>query len=423
MKYNPFRPNGIVAPGMFVGRIDELLTIEQCLHQARHGNPQHFLIEGERGIGKSSLLFLGEHIAKGTVNPITAGASTMKFLTVSVDMGGVETQLDIVRAIARQLKQSLALRDALKEKALKVWEFISKWEVAGVRYHAENEGDSEDARDELVNRLAELLADSQGEIEGVFIIIDEADAPPEGARLGEFLKLFTERLSRRGCNLVLLGLAGLPSTIPKLRASHESAPRLLEVMPLDPLTGDERKQVVRRGLEEAEKINNFKTEIDDDAISLIADLSEGYPHFIQQFSYCAFSEDNDNKINATDVTRGAYKDNGALMQLGHKYFTELYKRRIASDDYRTVLAAMAKHGDEWLTSKQITDESKELGVSSTNVTNALAALKDRNIILRDDSRRGFYKLPTKSFAAWINAIRALQFKSDTNVDLFGTPSE
>jgi len=271
--------------------------------------------------------------------------------------------------------------------------------------------------------LAELLADSQGEIEGVFIIIDEADAPPEGARLGEFLKLFTERLSRRGCNLVLLGLAGLPSTIPKLRASHESAPRLLEVMPLDPLTGDERKQVVRRGLEEAEKINNFKTEIDDDAISLIADLSEGYPHFIQQFSYCAFSEDNDNKINATDVTRGAYKDNGALMQLGHKYFTELYKRRIASDDYRTVLAAMAKHGDEWLTSKQITDESKELGVSSTNVTNALAALKDRNIILRDDSRRGFYKLPTKSFAAWINAIRALQFKSDTNVDLFGTPSE
>lgn len=56
LKYNTFRPNNIITPGMFVGRLEEINAIERCLFQAKNGNPQHFLVQGERGIGKSSLL-------------------------------------------------------------------------------------------------------------------------------------------------------------------------------------------------------------------------------------------------------------------------------------------------------------------------------------------------------------------------------
>ena len=52
---------------MFTGRLVELHTIEQSLFQAKNGNPQHFLIEGERGIGKSSLLLLAEILAMFTL--------------------------------------------------------------------------------------------------------------------------------------------------------------------------------------------------------------------------------------------------------------------------------------------------------------------------------------------------------------------
>jgi hypothetical protein len=52
MRFNPFRPNSIVSPEMFHGRTDELTVIQQSLFQTRYGNPQHFLIEGERGLGK-----------------------------------------------------------------------------------------------------------------------------------------------------------------------------------------------------------------------------------------------------------------------------------------------------------------------------------------------------------------------------------
>jgi hypothetical protein len=65
MKFNPFRPNSIVAPGMFAGRYDEVTAIERGLHQTRNGNPKHFLIEGERGIGKSSLMLYVDYLSSG----------------------------------------------------------------------------------------------------------------------------------------------------------------------------------------------------------------------------------------------------------------------------------------------------------------------------------------------------------------------
>lgn len=413
LKYNPFQPNTMVAPGMFVGRLEEIDTIEQSLFQAKNGNPQHFLIEGERGIGKSSLLLLISGYAGGLVASHSSGE--FRFLTLSVDMGGVDTQLDIVRCIARALKQAIADRDALKEKASQVWDFLSKWEVLGVRYHGSDAPDPDDARDDLVASIAKVMETAASEVDGIFIMIDEADAPPETADLGEFVKLLTERLTRRGCTNVLLGLAGLPSTIGKLRASHESSPRIFEVLHLAPLEPDERKRVVERGLATAKEKNGSETAITDEAMTLLCELSEGYPHFIQQFAYAAFATDADNHIDVNDVVDGAFKENGAIAQLGQKYFNEMYFGRINSGEYRKVLDAMAKYSDNWVWRQTLADEA---GVKVSTLNNALNTLKTKKIIVADETRQGYYKLPTKSFAAWINAIKSVEAKTEDAPNLF-----
>jgi DNA-binding IclR family transcriptional regulator len=85
------------------------------------------------------------------------------------------------------------------------------------------------------------------------------------------------------------------------------------------------------------------------------------------------------------------------------------RARISSEDYRRVLDAMAEHGDSWVSRKTIIAES---GVSEANVGNALIALKTKEVVHQDDTRRGFYRLPTSSFAVWINAIRSARAKSD-----------
>lgn len=177
-------------------------------------------------------------------------------------------------------------------------------------------------------------------------------------------------------------------------------------MLLEPLLDHERKAVVERGVESANKKNKEKISVDEAALNLLAELSEGYPHFIQQFAYSAFDACQTDTITVDDVLEGAYGENGAISQLGAKFFSEMYHSKIASDDYRKVLHTMANHSDEWVARKDLIEES---GLPQSTVTNALNALKSREIIVADESRKnkGFYRLPTRSFAAWLNAIESV----------------
>jgi hypothetical protein len=402
-KYNPFRPNSMVTPGMFAGRYNEMATIERGLFQTKHSNPKHFLVSGERGIGKSSLFLYVDGVAKGALQ--TFDDTTLNFLVLTVDLVGSTTYEDIVSGIANEFKAEVARRQKIKEFAKKAWEFITDWKVMGVEYKKERQGKGDDVAliDSLCDGISDFLKAVDDQVDGLLILIDEADRPAVEAKLGEFCKLFTEKLTKLGCDRVCLGLAGLPSLIANLRASHDSAPRLFDALSLEPLESSESETVVRRGLSEAEEKNKQKTEIDEEALAAIVRLSEGYPHFIQQFSYSAFDEDSDDRITVEDVNQGAFKENGALDQLGKRFFSELYFEKIASEDYRRVLNSMADHLDGWTTRAEIIRDS---GVKSTQVTNALKALRERHIILTNEKKQGEYRLPTKSFAVWIKALNA-----------------
>ena len=102
---------------------------------------------------------------------------------------------------------------------------------------------------------------------------------PWAAALGELVKLLTEKPAKRSCNQVLLGLTGQPGLLAKLKSSHESSPRLFTIFSLKPLKDSESKEVILSGLAIANKINSTKVSIEEDALTLISQLAEGYPHF------------------------------------------------------------------------------------------------------------------------------------------------
>lgn len=401
MRFNPFQPNSMVRPDMFVGRADEILTIEKCLFQTKFGNPQHFLIEGERGIGKSSLLLYVDGVARGKIAPIK-DIKTFNFLCVSTDVSKCSNQLQIVQSLARSLKQEIAVYDGLKDRASSFWDWITNWEFLGVKYNKpDNNIDPEVAAQELVVNIAKLMK-STDHLDGLLVLIDEADSPEHTSDLGSFLKLTAERLQREECNNVAFGIAGLPTLLTKLKLSHPSSPRLFEILTLKPLEVIEREEVLKRGINRANSRNDAETMLSSNALNEITYLSQGYPHFLQQFSYCAFEADNDLLIDMDDVISGTYSENGAIHQLGGKFFSEMYHARISSDDYRTVLNTMAEYGDEWVKRDDIKTESK---LKDHTINNALGALKAKNVILHDESRRGYYRLPNRSFAVWINATK------------------
>src|SRR5258708_4700529 len=95
-KLHPFRPTSIVTTGMFCGRWDELRSVEQSLFQTKHGKPKHFIVQGERGIGKSSLLLAVDFTAKGDME-ITRGTK-FNFIVISIEVVGASTYEVIAQA-------------------------------------------------------------------------------------------------------------------------------------------------------------------------------------------------------------------------------------------------------------------------------------------------------------------------------------
>jgi hypothetical protein len=121
----------------------------------------------------------------------------------------------------------------------------------------------------------------------------------------------------------------------------------------------------------------------------------------------AFESDEDNVITVEDGRKGAYGEKGALNQLGEKYFHDLYFTQIASDEYRKVLQAMSNFSDTWVNRENI---KSIITIKETTLNNALQALKTRGIILSHPTQQGSFKIPTKSFAAWIKAYYKLEEK-------------
>lgn len=399
LKYNPFRPGSIVHPGMFAGRGEELETLEKALYQTKNGNASHFLIHGERGIGKSSLLYVTTAIAKGEIESLAN--QHYGYLTINIELEPADTYRDIITKIARELERELGRDDKLKQQLNAVWEFVTKWKVMGVEYKRESTP-IEAMQEELADKIIEIAKHLATEKRGIYIFIDEADKPAKEANLGEFLKVCTERLTKRGAENVGIGVIGISSVIDRLRASHASSVRIFTPIELKPLAPIDRKQVVRLGLKRAKEKNGVETVIDDNALELISSASEGYPHFIQQYASCAFDEDTDEHITIEDVREAMLKDNGALHLLGLHYFESMYSEEIRSDDYRTVLQVLAQHTTEYVQTKQIIAES---GLKRHTVANALNALKRRGSISAKQGVDGHFRIPSGSFAAWILAFK------------------
>jgi hypothetical protein len=271
----------------------------------------------------------------------------------------------------------------------------------GVKYKpSEGVATPSELLDELVESYSTASAKVADTFEGILISIDEADKPPVSANLGALLKGFTERLARTSPNTICLGVAGVTSVLNSLRESHESALRLFTNFHLKPLSRDESIEIVRKGLSVAREKSGISVSITPEAEQFIAGYSEGYPHFVQQFAYCAFEADTDNSIDTDDVTRGAWGEHGAFEQLGTKYFEGMYFDKIKSDDYRRVLMYMAEKLDGWVSKEEIRAHSN---LKATTLNNAVKAMVDRHIILPQQGKRGMYRLPLMSFAVWIRA--------------------
>jgi len=405
-RINPFNPNSPTPSGAFVGRVSELKRLERDLIQTRAENPCSFLITGERGIGKTSLLSYFKYVAEGLIK---IDGEKMNFLVVDTDLDQNTTQQGLLRKIELGLENKLAKSEKARSFLKEAWTFLQRIETSAIKLRA---GDENHLDEVVLEQFSYNLADVVNRAcnrdgggvfdagyDGMAILIDEADNAPSSLGLGSFFKLLTERLQKRGCNRVMIGLAGLPGVRDVLLESHPSSLRIFEELKLDPLTDDEVGFVIDGCLRIASSKNNTIYRITKDAKQYLIALSEGYPHFIQQFGSSAFDSDSDEVIDVDDAYKGAFAEHGALELIGDRYYRNDFYKKIQKNGYRQVLRIMAKSMDAWVSKQAIRQEFK--GKDSV-LDNAIKALRDRHIILSKEGEKGLYRLQQKGFAIWIS---------------------
>jgi hypothetical protein len=404
LKINPFRPNSPVNPGMFVGRFGESSKLENHLLQAQSGRPVNFLLTGERGIGKTSLLAYLKYVATGMISIDKKGFS---FLVVETDIDQRVDQFTLVKKIELGLRHELGKTEKAKAFFQETWKFLQRLELGHVSLKSPAGRDHDLIIEEFAHSLAKtvdgIIAREQQSVfgssyDGVLLLVDEADNANVELRLGSFLKLLLERLQKDGCNNFMVGLAGLPDVRRVLVESHPSSLRLFEELPLGRLTDSEVEKVIDLCLRHANSDNESQTEITESAKRKLVELSEGFPHFVQQFGYCAFEADTDGLIDDNDINAGAYGQRGGLELIGDCYYRTDFYNKIQKESYRQVLRIMAEKQDGWISKADI--KQKFTGKEST-LDNAIKALRERHIILSREGQRGVYRLQHRGFAMWI----------------------
>jgi Cdc6-like AAA superfamily ATPase len=406
---NPFTPNRPIYSGVFAGRLNEIIRINTVFEETRSGNPTNLLIIGERGIGKTSLLLLAMFLSRGDIEWDGVKYDFLPmYLTLDARKSIGQLATTINGLVERALRHLKATPQILKD----IWQFIQRVEVAGTKIAPSYKEISEA---EIFDRFVYSLVDTAKSItdpataisklnlakpkDGLVIFIDEADKASPALDLGTLLKQITESLVAEDCNRVVFILSGLPYVRKVLVDSHPSSLRLFEELELFPLSEEEVRIVIQKGLDEANKRNTIPIKITSEALNAIYSFSEGYPHFVQQFGYCCYSYDTDNVIDENDVTVSAFSDGGAFDLIGDRYYKDLYFNKIREDAYRQILKIMSQKWNQWISKKEIWEKFKG---KKTTFDNGLAALATRGIILRRPGAKGEYRLQWAGFAFWIN---------------------
>lgn len=196
---------------------------------------------------------------------------------LDLDIEKGSTPIALARKIERALRHELGKSEPARNFLSTTWKVFLRVEAAGIslRDGAPQSQEAEDVLDELAYSLSNTLervceSGSDPSIfgaryEGVLLCIDEAYSASKQLHLGSLLKSLTERLEKRGCDRLMIGLAGLQDLRDVLRESHPSSLRIFDAVQLRRLSDADSSRVIDMCLEEANEKNGFQTTITTEA--------------------------------------------------------------------------------------------------------------------------------------------------------------
>lgn len=374
----PFFPGAGTSPFRLEGRDDELRTWHRMLTDlAVFGSTQsrHLVLQGVRGVGKTSLL-----------KQFAADATAQKCLAVRVrcQTTGRET---LMERIDHAVDLALKHRDLAAEHGRVVRAAVST-PVGGLEVERELAAPSGLTDTAFMQSLVDATEEVRTrEGIGVALLIDETQYADRASlvNLSELVSLIGERDADKPP--LLLCFAGLPTdTADKVARSSSHAERVYRTITLGYLDPASTRDALLLPVQEA------GGQWTADALDVAVGLTGGYPAFIQEYGQAIWELRRGTRIDADVVAEAA---EAARPQI-EAYFEGAWTA--APPLGRSCLVALARAGGR----ARMGELAEALGRSSSSeISWAVEELRQRGTVQKPE--RGVVVFGRRGMAEWVLA--------------------
>jgi hypothetical protein len=239
----------------------------------------------------------------------------------------------------------------------------------------------------------------QTDRKGVIFAYDEAQTLADSAQKNQYplsvlLDVF-QSIQRKGIPF-MLALVGLPTLFPKLVEARAYAERMFRVIELSRLDDDERRDAIMKPVESAKCPVKFATQ----SVELIAELSGGYPYFIQFICREVYD------IWIQQVAAGRKQTSIPTEEITRKLDTDFFAGRWgrATDRQRELMYVISTLStcDGEFSVQEIVEASAALldtGFGNSHVNQMLGTLANAGLVYKN--RRGKYSFAVPLMAGFI----------------------
>jgi len=349
---NPFNPNSIVTPPLFAGRSDQVLHILKKLAQVRDGMSASFVLQGERGIGKTALakiiMYAAEH-------------NDPKFQNLHFLTGYYAVEKDQTFESALQSSLNL-MTDRMPETVIKrltqrLGTFFKngKFSFGAFGVNVDYKADSKEVellaiKDRAVSAFSNIIAgideikEPENKLDGVLVVIDEIHNLKDVDGAAQILRAIATTLDVNQQGNISFMVVGYPDCIERFFAGDPSARRHFDMIPLTVMPRNEAKEILIKGFKK------IGMTFDEEALEHNIDVAGGYPHSIQIIGHQLVDSDQDDNIEENDWKHALQM---AAVELARKDFLEMYDFNGKGTLRETVLNILALAGP--LTKQQLRD--------------------------------------------------------------------
>jgi AAA ATPase domain len=383
---NPYTPGAGARPPLLAGRDDALDDFRVAFQRLGGGHfARSFILDGLRGVGKTVLLNEADVIAReqGWISSGVVECNEDDELTLlmarlchralrRLSLGKrvsarVERALGVLRAFTFAMDQGGAWRFNIDVKA-----------VTGV-------ADSGDPEADIVELLAEVGAAAAQQGSGAAFFLDELQFL--GKRSMSLMAAAMHGISQQNAPVLLVG-AGLPQLPLMLKNAKPYTERLFDFRTIGGLA---RSTAAAALSIPAERLG---VRFDRDALELILDQTDGYPHFLQQWGETVWREADGPTIGVRDVQVAAELVND---ELDRRFFRDRYEK--ATEAEAIYMAAMADLGDGRHSS---TDIASHMRMSQKELSVRRAGLIEKGLIYNAVGTQLDFTVP--QFAGYLRRI-------------------